>query len=677
MIWIAVVRLVFTFLLGILLSYLLWMLVAIHFNLRLLYALIFPQIPVLVIFLLFNGVSFVVSRSVRAVTFLIFVGLFGNAGRSYLRAAAFALVITGPISNLLTNSGEVARVFACSTKLTFNVTKTRFDLMAKPFTNTLQHMKEDINEIHDSFKELQVILADLKYGVEHVDFAEVKYPRLVNITNIGKFPAGNSTLQPVLHEASDLQEKFLGDIRSRCKQQLHTGYQVCEQVFDQGYRKCATNFPNWLSSAICWPYRIDIICKVDMFGNPDKVCDAAKVLTPDFGRYYLKFLQAEQKLFSNSSSIEISYVRHNVTSSAQLHSAQSTSDEFLKDFDRRRRVFNVIMIVIEKFLSLFIVFVIISSVRYYWLYRSNVEYDNLYITEYFRHLDARRKAAKRSSILPLSSWEKSIYIDVNNICQIHESSDIKLYYFLQFSLEIIAVFIFIMLDRMFFNLLLTINHRSLVTYNQEGEHVVRYRINGTGLMARLLRTTMKNFNIHEQVATSLSNDECLPVANELPTCFYLKLFLLYLTILILFYKGSVLLRLRRVICSFFYPKREKQRILFLYGFMLSNRSNHLNVLRQTAISNMSQRHALGNVNICMMLYLSYPKQFAWMRQYRCTKRRCLVCNVLESDNFVMCLRCNFPYCSECYRDMTHVCVFCEYLIDSSSTAVPVTNRKKK
>lgn len=271
-----VARWVCSFLLGVVLAYFMWILLTFQLDFNIIHS---HSVPIFTLFLLFNATTFMLSRRVRTITLLIFVSLAGSAGKYYLRAMGFAMVITGPVHNLAVNGAEVARVFACSTQLTYNLTKTRFDLMAKPFTNTLQTMKDDINEIEDNFKELHILLEDLKYAVEQEkkhgeETNRVKhhlwelYP--VNVRNA-------NYSESVIPQASKIQEKFLHDIRNYCKRQLNSGYQVCEEVFDQAFQKCGTNFPEWMSNAICWPYRVDIICKVNMFTNPDQVCDASKV----------------------------------------------------------------------------------------------------------------------------------------------------------------------------------------------------------------------------------------------------------------------------------------------------------------------------------------------------------------------------------------------------------------
>ncbi|XP_062133596.1 protein sneaky [Drosophila sulfurigaster albostrigata] len=662
-IWISPMRYLSSFLIGVLLSYLLGLLVSLNNSLSILYQNLLVEVPVVTLFLLLNGLSFMLSRNVRAVTLLIFASIADKAGHKYLRAVAFGFLITGPIANLAANAGEVARVFACSTTLTYNLTKTRFDLIAKPFTNTLQHMKSDIVEIQDTFKELQVILNDLKLGLSSDDDRFSYYKHLRTADNSTGKQSKNFSFNSQLPKAAEIQLQFVRKMGNRCKQQLDSGHEVCEEVFSQGFRKCATNFPNWLANAICWPYRIDIICKVNMFGNPDKVCDASKFVPSDFGQNYVKLLQTEQELYGNSSNIQITYKLQNSSTAAQLRSAQQTSQEFLKDFEQRRRIFNAVMEIIDKFMWLFIFYLIWSAANYNWNYRCVIDFDNFYITDYFKHVDARRKRMNEGSLLPLRSLEKSRIVDLQDVCSrtVAESSQ-QSNHILQFLLEILPTVLFLLLDRMVVNMLNIINHRSLISYEQEGEHEVRFRINGTGLMARLLRTTMKNFNIHERVSTFLTNEECLPVPHKLPLTFYVKLIALYALIILLIHQNIFISRMRPVICNYFYYKREKQRTLFLYGSLLRNRATYLHDMRQTAEQNLATRHSQGQLNIFLMLRLGYPQKFGWLTYFQCAKRKCLICSCVENDRFVICKYCEYPYCRNCSRDMTFVCIFCEQLM---------------
>uniref|UniRef100_A0A1B0BH84 Uncharacterized protein n=1 Tax=Glossina palpalis gambiensis TaxID=67801 RepID=A0A1B0BH84_9MUSC len=101
------------------------------------------------------GLGFVFTEGVKCITLLVFAALVGKSGRIYLRALCFAYVIAGPIQNLASNVGEVVRVFSCSTILTYNLTRTHVDLMAKPFKRTVFHMKDDIKQVQNKFNDLR------------------------------------------------------------------------------------------------------------------------------------------------------------------------------------------------------------------------------------------------------------------------------------------------------------------------------------------------------------------------------------------------------------------------------------------------------------------------------------------------------------------------------------------
>lgn len=60
--------------------------------------------------------------------------------------------ILGPIENLSINAKEVIRVFTCSSILTFNLTKTRFDLMTKPFQEAIMGAKADLTEVKNTLR---------------------------------------------------------------------------------------------------------------------------------------------------------------------------------------------------------------------------------------------------------------------------------------------------------------------------------------------------------------------------------------------------------------------------------------------------------------------------------------------------------------------------------------------
>ncbi|KAK2574984.1 hypothetical protein KPH14_008745 [Odynerus spinipes] len=73
------------------------------------------------------------SIQIRCICILTIPAFFGRSGRSVLRALVLGYIIAGPVFNLTYNAKEVIRSFACTAKLTYNLTRTRADLMFEPF----------------------------------------------------------------------------------------------------------------------------------------------------------------------------------------------------------------------------------------------------------------------------------------------------------------------------------------------------------------------------------------------------------------------------------------------------------------------------------------------------------------------------------------------------------------
>lgn len=468
------VRHVITLVVGMALSYLMWKLSMLNFSLvRHTF-----NSTLLTILVVLTGTAFALSLCVRTLIVLCFVALACQAGRTYLRAMAFAMVIAGPIDNLVINAGEVARVFVCTSVLTYNLTKTRFDLMAKPFTNTLKGMDQDVDEIRKSFEELHGVLEDVRHAVEQSDIKDEKvsdqddrlWARQTHKLNVSG---------PELPAPGEVQERFQRNMENRCKHQLESGHRVCQQVFAEGYRKCTTNFQAWIAKAICWPYRVDLICELDLFGNPDKICDPSQVVPRNFGETYVELLRGEQDLFGNSSEISVRYeLRDEEMAKSHLKSAERTTRAFTNDFERRRRHFLGIMGACELVLCLFMLRVPYASLTYYLRYRREVDFDNIYITDYFKHVDRRRREKKGpDTILPLRTYEKALYIDLDRTCsRTAKESKTMVFVFLRLLLEMFTAFIFILFDRIVVELLQIIRQRSLIRYHQQGEHEVRFNV---------------------------------------------------------------------------------------------------------------------------------------------------------------------------------------------------------
>lgn len=86
----------------------------------------------------------------------------------------------------------------------------------------------------------------------------------------------------------------------------------------------------------------------------------------------------------------------------------------------------------------------------------------------------------------------------------------------------------------------------------------------------------------------------------------------------------------RLICSYFYPRREKQRILFLYNDILKKRLKMKKTLRKKAVQAV-RAHYLSEENL-LSLRMKYPALLGWTRVFPASRMTCLICGETEPRN---------------------------------------------
>lgn len=91
------------------------------------------------------------------------------------------------------------------------------------------------------------------------------------------------------------------------------------------------------------------------------------------------------------------------------------------------------------------------------------------------------------------------------------------------------------------------------------------------MIASLLRSLVRGFNIKKRIRIERSNVKCLPKPIKLPNHYLFKIYGVYFSVWAMMLIQAYIQRLRRIICAYFYRKREKKRIIFLYNETLKRR----------------------------------------------------------------------------------------------------------
>ncbi|NXD73127.1 DCST1 ligase, partial [Eolophus roseicapillus] len=214
-------------------------------------------------------------------------------------------------------------------------------------------------------------------------------------------------------------------------------------------------------------------------------------------------------------------------------------------------------------------------------------------------------------------------------------------------LECIPPLLFLLLacgmDHVLFSMLSTIQQHSFVQYSFHSSHHLSIHITGRSLMARLLRSTIGALNTSSDTLLEMSNLVCLPRPRSMSQQQYLGSCLPLAVLALLCLAQVYTYRLRRVIASFYFPKREKSRVLYLYNKLLQQRLDFIRRQQKRVVQRARQPPGLGTalVRWCCC---------RWPCLRRWTRRSCTVCGVRVGPLEPACPTpaCAALYCRQCW-----------------------------
>ncbi|XP_003700230.1 protein sneaky [Megachile rotundata] len=619
------------------------------------------------------------SIQVRCVCLLTVPAFFGRSGRSMLRALVLAYIIAGPLFNLMYNAKEVMRTFACTSQLTYNLTKTRFDLMFKPFQQAIHAMKADANEIKDTLSSVRDLMSPI---VEEVE-GEEEMRRLKEENDYLDELQGDTKRSQEIEEKHEKQienaktdadvfeAKYKKKIEARCEEQLSKGATRCRDMFGDAYNKCyekVTVFVAWL---LCWPMKLTFVCNLVQALGGSSICDPEGKVDSGIGEGYAALKSTRDELSRSLKDAKLQYKIKKPAVILDLQDSAEAAKAVMHQFAVRRKLFETVMITVKRCLSFVFLKIILNAQKYHDKYLTEIEHDNIYVTPYFRRIDARRKARGSMTLLPLKKIERKKFVDPYSWKPSSAEGFHLVGQTVKLLLELITATIFVILDWLFFEALDLIRRHAYVEYTQTGHHDLLLEIRGTGVIANLIRSAIRGFNVKKHIKTVVTNEACLPKPTKLSTYVILKIYGTFLGIFLLIFASIYTQRTRRGICSFFYRKREKRRVLFLYNESLRRRLSFAKFMKVKVRSMVRTRRLEYEVDFWMALRLKWPDRFGWLQFFECARDRCLICEEVEprrGPKHRQCTTpgCPFVHCAECWRDVGKVCYACAESSDTDS-----------
>ncbi|XP_052000331.1 E3 ubiquitin-protein ligase DCST1 [Xyrauchen texanus] len=612
----------------------------------------------------------------RCSVLLMFPSMLGSKGQAFLMIFVMHGLFQGPIANIQHNVQNVALSMGCNIELQIAHSKVMWRMVTEPYVQVVQeivHDSEDFEiEAQNISRKFQKIRDEVmgQYGYD----------------SIGK---------ESVHTANSTQEEYVVKTRARCDYVVQQGIGRCQNWFSDKWEECMNIIQAPLiNHFLCVPMKFNFLCDTMRLMSP--WCTEKIPIEGNFGQTFDKLnysinrlaehfttnvvLQVQQTIGPNNNKCTwvsvvffchlSNFCRLSIFSLLGQHETcfekqqplkleqqsvfgvnvlEDFSEELVRVFQEKTDIAEQIAEVIQFLLSFTFITVFTSAFGYVRQYCRDIRFDNVYITTYFRQIDSRRMRDGKRNLLPLKKAEQECLINPWSL-SIHSGELMPvLVGFLQAVSLALLVCILLAVDGILYNIFDLIRRHTFTKYSITSVHHTDIVIGGDSMLARLLRKTIGAFNTSSNLDVESSNLRCLPQPHALSQSNYLWILIPLLLMCLMCCLQVYTNRLRRVITAFYFPKREKRRILFLYNLQIQKRISFIKRQRRWL---RNQKQTFKNVLLIL---------FGPLKCVSCRLPWCCVCDGFVWHNqAVQCSSadCTVIYCQQCWRDLDCICYAC-------------------
>ncbi|KAJ6656984.1 hypothetical protein lerEdw1_002985 [Lerista edwardsae] len=585
-----------------------------------------------------GALGWATSPHFRCASLLVIPKFLGKEGRLYILTYLLATIFDGPVANIQHNLREVVRSISCTVDLQIENAKRSWKVSLSPLRKVLWDMVRSGNTLKSDNREVSRSFAALNEQVASEEGYDANSAKAVG-SQRGK------------RGKPSTQEMYEAKTKMRCSAIIKQAIGRCKAWFDDKHRSCmnAIKVPV-ISHLLCLPMKFSFLCHLAKIMNT--WCRDRIPVEGNFGQTYDRVNGSVDNLNQDfSARVEVKEEHQTMLLGANI-SHEHLVDEINEQINENGSRLSTSMSVFRVILSCTFLFVFASAYSYTNSYTQDIRFDNVYISRYFRLIDARRWKQKKRTLLPLRRAECSGVIDPYRVLfQPAERKNVMLE-LLGCLPSLVFLLLAFSLDHLLFVIFSTIRHHSFIEYTFRSSHHLEVRVGGKSMMARLLRSTIGALNTSSETVMETNNLQCLPEPRGMVRAQYVACFIPFGALMVLCILQVYANRLRRIIAAFYFPKREKKRVLFLYNEMLRQRMAFVVVQRKRIIQRARRRKRLKPFQIRLGEWFPFLRRFI--------RLRCILCDLPQTAHSEVCPNpdCGTVYCRLCWEDMGKVCYAC-------------------
>ncbi|TDH11201.1 hypothetical protein EPR50_G00058360 [Perca flavescens] len=490
------------------------------------------------VFIAVCAVCGALSSSARCSALLMFPSILGSRGQAYLMLFILSVLYSGPVFNIQRNVETAALSLSCNLDLQVHHSKLLWRHAITPFIAITQELMDDEPQFQSEARSVSSKFQDirdevlLQYGFDRFKPKDAA--------------RGNST-----------QEQFTFKTRMQCDSVVNEGVQRCADWFGSRWEECMQAIPvPVINHILCVSMKFNFLCDVMRVMTP--WCREQIPIEGNFGQLFDQLNRSVNLLsreFRAKLILKEQQQQQEVLGGVLL--GQNITQAVRESFRSLTTTMEQLNTVLQHLLSFTFITMFTQAFGYLRQYRRDVRFDNVYITTYFRQIDARRRSAGKRCLLPLKKSERKQFIEPCSL-KIHpeELKRVSSGVFQLLSVSLLS-FVLLIVDFSLFHVLDIVSRHTFTQFNLTSSHQVDIKVGGASMMARLLRKMVSAFNSSSSLSFHTDNRGVYVSC----VCFVL---LVALFSCLQVYSN----RLRRVIAAFYNPKREKKRVLFLYNLLI-------------------------------------------------------------------------------------------------------------
>ena len=485
------------------------------------------------------------NRPFRAVVLLTLPLLSSNRGKSFLYLNMLSICLTTIVPNFMRNIQLLQLALACNMDL-------------------IQHQFQDLFNQDERMLELLKIIADTKRlcdRIKHV-FKTIK----MFLRKITDFLA---KVTQVLETVSSVCSNVVGKPQWMCEKFVNLYVEDCEGKRSNIFRKLKCSFFSlWYQS-----------CSV--LSGLQYACLAVKyVMSKLFGLFMLMlpdswslYIDTKLDALTNEFVFEVTYVRNSTVQIVQEKKFSAIALEIAKIYEQRlEKVFEGLSLFQLLFPVSFIL-VIFGAVRYYVKYMKFDSFENWIIGARFREIDYQRRVRGLKGLLPLKGPLANKYIHLFDFSMTHQEIFRTVLSLLVLLVMLLPIGAILFIDKTAISVNKFLVKSAHFEVNAKSPETMKVNVEGNAFMVPIYRKLFSIFESSAQQNLTMSNSHCLPHPNEVDPSVYELIFTYSIVLTALSVFQAYFKRWRCICVGSVYPERDRERSVWLYHKIQSEKSS--------------------------------------------------------------------------------------------------------